>query len=178
MYQLYLLWLFFLKFLDAQTDEYCVLLSCGDTPNTVCARALWNCGPDVAKCGADVKDLKFTPVQREFYVAVHNKLRAKVANGEETRGDGSGQPSASNMNALTFDEDLEHVAQCWTNNCEFNHDKCRKTTKYSYVGQNLAAFSTTAPFRSINITARVERMITSWYNEVGRYKTQKTFQSS
>lgn len=41
MYQLYLLWLFFLKFLDAQTDEYCVLLSCGDTPNTVCARALW-----------------------------------------------------------------------------------------------------------------------------------------
>ncbi|KAJ8971425.1 hypothetical protein NQ317_018160 [Molorchus minor] len=65
----------------------------------------------------------------------HNELRSNLALGKDTTG---GNSAASDMNAISYDLDLEYVAQCHINRCDFNHDKCRLTTKFSKtVGQNL-----------------------------------------
>ena len=44
---------------------------------------------------------------------MHNDLRARVANGEETLGkpEGTGQPKASNMRQLVWNDELAVVAQ-------------------------------------------------------------------
>lgn len=33
--------------------------------------------------------------------------------------------------------ELEFVAQCWANACEYAHDKCRTTRSFTYTGQNI-----------------------------------------
>ena len=48
---------------------------------------------------------------KDKIVAHHNKLRAKIANGEEKRGLSGPQPSAANMRMLTWNDDLALVAQ-------------------------------------------------------------------
>ncbi|KAJ8951165.1 hypothetical protein NQ318_021609 [Aromia moschata] len=57
-------------------------------------------------------------------------------NSNDTRG---GNSAAANMNAVSYDLDLEYVSQCHINMCEFEHDKCRLTPKFkdTSVGQNL-----------------------------------------
>ena len=49
--------------------------------------------------------------EKDFIVSYHNDLRRKVANGEETRGLDGAQSSATNMNALVWDDELATVAQ-------------------------------------------------------------------
>ena len=48
---------------------------------------------------------------KDKIVAHHNKLRAKIANGEEKRGLSGPQPPAANMRMLTWNDDLALVAQ-------------------------------------------------------------------
>ena len=49
---------------------------------------------------------------QDAIVNVHNKLRAKVAKGEEDRGvNGIGQPKAANMRKLVWSDELATVAQ-------------------------------------------------------------------
>ena len=50
---------------------------------------------------------------KDAIVQKHNELRARVANGEETLGQpaGTGQPSASNMRQLVWNDELAAVAQ-------------------------------------------------------------------
>ena len=50
---------------------------------------------------------------KDAIVQKHNELRARVANGEETLGQpaGTGQPKASNMRQLVWNDELAEVAQ-------------------------------------------------------------------
>ena len=50
---------------------------------------------------------------KDAIVQKHNELRAKVANGEEKLGQpaGTGQPKASNMRQLVWNDELAEVAQ-------------------------------------------------------------------
>ena len=50
---------------------------------------------------------------KDAIVQKHNELRARVANGEETLGQpaGTGQPTASNMRQLVWNDELAAVAQ-------------------------------------------------------------------
>nr|CAH7747022.1 unnamed protein product [Callosobruchus chinensis] len=143
-------------------DKYCSL-RCNNEIHTVCQRRNQSCGPD-PECGPEFQKVKFSDAEKRFILDIHNHLRNYVASGIERRG--TSQPPATNMNALTYNEELEFIAQCWVNRCrrELAHDRCRSTSTFPLVGQNLASASTTA--YNIDIAKEVRRMITSWYEEV------------
>ena len=48
---------------------------------------------------------------KDAIVNKHNELRSKVASGNEARGVNGGQPSATNMKQLVWNDDLAEVAQ-------------------------------------------------------------------
>lgn len=55
-----------------------------------------------------------------------------MALGKEKRGLPGPQPSAANMNALIWDDNLAEVAQRWADQCTFQHDLCRQDREYKY----------------------------------------------
>ncbi len=97
------------------------------------------------------------------------------------KGEEDGQPSATNMYELKWSDELAELAQSWTNQCTFGHDKNRvsinschqvdqlwlylilqQTPTHYYVGQNVA-WATTPPFLECrNYGPRIQL----WYDEV------------
>ncbi|KAK4887811.1 hypothetical protein RN001_004082 [Aquatica leii] len=137
--------------------------------HTVCQRANYKCLPD-ASCGPDFKIVKLTDAQRQLILNVHNKFRCKVALGKETRGK---QPAAKNMRIMSYDRELEFIAQCWANACNgasLIHDACRRTRKHEHVGQNLGYISSSA--NNINVTEATLQLIDYWYDEVAIFNNQ------
>uniref|UniRef100_A0A4D5R9K8 Cysteine-rich venom protein n=1 Tax=Scolopendra viridis TaxID=118503 RepID=A0A4D5R9K8_SCOVI len=113
-----------------------------------------------------LKTKGLTSVDKNQLVDAHNKLRAKVANGQQ-----SGQPSAANMKQLKWDDDLEAKAQAWANTCADNHDNNdnRKTNKYPAVGQNFFASYAkgTGSEKKLNFYSAVQ----AWYDEVSNFNS-------
>ena len=92
-----------------------------------------------SSCGDKVCAYGLTQDEKNQIVDEHNKLRQRVARGEETLGFKGPQPAASNMNELVWDDELAVVAQRWTDPCTGGHDKNRKSANYQVVGQNAAS---------------------------------------
>ncbi|KAK0183396.1 hypothetical protein PV327_001442 [Microctonus hyperodae] len=113
-----------------------------------------------AECHEVIKS-GLTDAEKEELLNHHNKLRAKVAAGEESRGSNGGQPGGI-IRSLEWDEDLAIVAQRWANQCIFAHDKCRDIHGIE-IGQNLGYTSYTDKFPAI---------VTSWYDEVEKFNHQ------
>ncbi|XP_057656539.1 venom allergen 5-like isoform X1 [Diorhabda carinulata] len=137
--------------------------------NTICMREALRCGGGVT-CGSDFKELILTNAERQYILDWHNYLRNRVAMGKERRG--GEQPSASNMNTLVYNKELEFMAQCWINECHESilvHDKCRRTKKFSWVGQNLAYVGSTAPNELSNRGSMIKKLILGWYDEVALF---------
>lgn len=65
---------------------------------------------------------------RQMIIDSHNKYRAKVARGEESKGLPGPQYSAADMQQLAWNEELAQVAQAWASTCPDYHDchDCRK----------------------------------------------------
>ena len=62
------------------------------------------------------KNTKQSKTDKDAIVQKHNELRAKVAKGEETLGQhGTGQPKASNMRQLVWNDELAEIAQRYSN---------------------------------------------------------------
>ncbi|KAK8399007.1 hypothetical protein O3P69_004240 [Scylla paramamosain] len=89
-------------------------------------------------CGTQVLAREVSSEEADFIVELHNKLRSKVARGEETRGAPGPQPSGANIRALAWDEELATVAQRHADQCIFEHDcnDCRSVDRFN-VGQNI-----------------------------------------
>lgn len=143
--------------------------------STVCKATHPVCARN-GKCGAvrDCTHLPLTPEFRQTVLDTHNELRNKIATGSDKR---AGNSAASNMNALSYDVELEFIAQCWINKCKFGHDKCRATQKNpdQRAGQNLAA-GTMEP----DALSTVKELINSWYEdeiEVGNAQVIDSFKS-
>jgi len=96
----------------------------------------------------------------------HNELRAKVANGKETRGNDGTQPKAANMRKLVWNEELAEIAQRWIDQCAGAHDKERRTDAFAWVGQNWAKRSLwkKAAFKTQEEVA--VSMVERWFDEV------------
>lgn len=94
-------------------------------------------------------------------VHTHNKYRALVANGKVLS-----QPSAENMQALEWDEELARVAQDWANNCEYKHNSGRHVSRF-YVGENIAEVRSKGEMPAGDFT---QRMVDLWFNEYKLYK--------
>ena len=93
-------------------------------------------------------------------VDFHNSYRSRVASGQETRGSPGPQRPAANMLELTWDPELEAIAQRWADQCQFGHDFVRDVSRFS-VGQNVYEAS---EFNDDAID--LKRAIDGWYNEV------------
>ena len=111
-----------------------------------------------------------TEAQKKYIVDEHNKLRRKVAKGQETRG---GQPSAANMNKLVWSDELAEVAQRWVDQCPgasgSMHDRNRKSYNFPCNGQNFAMMGS---FKDAE-GDEVKTMIYMWYDEVKDFNRNK-----
>nr|QEE04224.1 venom allergen [Scolopendra mojiangica (nomen nudum)] len=109
----------------------------------------------------ELKNSGLTTSDKAQLVDVHNRLRAKVANGQQT-----GQPSAADMKQMKWDDELAAKAQEWANTCQGGHDLYdgRKTSKYPVAGQNFYASYAlgTGSANKINLYSPVQ----AWYGEV------------
>ncbi|KAK9887477.1 hypothetical protein WA026_022825 [Henosepilachna vigintioctopunctata] len=130
--------------------DYCKLQCPPGTSHTVCDRKN-RCGV-IAPC----KVLESTVAFRKHMLDVHNQRRDDVASGKE-KGPYN-NPGAKNMNALSYDMELEYLASCWNNKCNkiFEHDTCRSSKRW-VVGQNM--------YISTNKNATAEA-IPKWFDEI------------
>jgi len=96
----------------------------------------------------------------------HNELRRRVAKGEETGGINPPQPQAANMRKLVWSDELEAIAQRWSDQCTFGHDSSRNTLDGTYVGQNAYYSATSLQQSEAEAQAATTGAADAWYDEV------------
>ncbi|XP_043247864.1 venom allergen 3-like isoform X2 [Colletes gigas] len=116
--------------------------------------------PAPASTCVSVLSAGLTQAEKDEIVDKHNELRQRVASGQEKRGSPGPQPAATNMQNVSWDDELAEIAQRWANQCEFGHDTCRDVARFS-VGQNVGITMTTG-----TQTTKPSDIVVSWYNEV------------
>ncbi|KAG5886658.1 hypothetical protein JTB14_009476 [Gonioctena quinquepunctata] len=128
--------------------------SCGTIKNVACLRR--------GQCGSrgDCIVMDLDDEFRQLVLDEHNRLRNKVAQGQETRG---GNGEAANMMVLSYDLGLEYTAICTVQQCKMKHDLCRRTKKFTSAGQNLHYI--TDKTMSLVGEAGIRLAINNWYEE-------------
>ncbi|XP_015585577.1 venom allergen 3 [Cephus cinctus] len=138
-------------------QDYCRETGCKVGTHTMCR---FKSRAPASSCGK-ILVASLSDGDRRALVDVHNKYRRLIASGKETRGHPGPQPPATNMRNITWDKELEQVAQRWANQCNFGHDTCRIVDRFR-VGQNVAIQAT----RGTTATSLLSRLVDLWYNEV------------
>merc|ERR1712106_138607 len=117
-------------------------------------------GP-VAECGYDLTITGLDQATKDELLKTHNELRQKVASGSE-----AGQPGASNMRKLTWNDELAEIAQRWAGQCSFGHDETRNLCDGTLVGQN--AYQGEADYGQYDyeLNPAIGDAVNAWYNEV------------
>ena len=110
---------------------------------------------------------------QKIVVDAHNALRRKVATGGEELGVGGGQPGAANMKEIRWSKELAKIAQRWTDQCTFGHDKKRNKKDGTYVGQNAFIRGGSRQQSKDEVTASLENGVKAWYNEVKDWDSSK-----
>lgn len=72
-----------------------------------------------------------TTWMRYQILLLHNRHRDNIAMGLE-----AGQPPATNMRKIYWDNELEEMAEVWARQCQKRHDECRNTIRFNVV-QNM-----------------------------------------
>ncbi|XP_069679048.1 venom allergen 5-like [Periplaneta americana] len=149
-------------------DKYCKLCDPGGGTGDLAEHTMCLFEGIGSAC-TDVLDGGVTEDEKELILDVHNRLRAWVASGNETRGliEDVPQPPAANMMALNWDEELAMIAQTWADQCTFSHD-CRHVVDFK-VGQNIAQY-----WNNLEPIVEWEKVIEGWYNEVGNWSADDT----
>lgn len=123
----YLVFSHHFKLTSSSTTDFC-RLSCGQA-HSVCKRK--PCGPN-KHCGIQFKSFPLNNDEREIVVHKHNTFRSDMANTNMKLW------PAANMQVMSYSRELEFIAQCFANSCMADGvDKCRSTTEYEEVGQNI-----------------------------------------
>ena len=101
--------------------------------------------------------------QRTELVRAHNYFRNLVASGKQAP-----LPTATNMKELTWDKEVEGVAQNWASSNPSGHNSNRKlpTRPSLYVGENIYWSSRSGSKAIVAGSANVTAAVESWYNEV------------
>lgn len=86
-----------------------------------------------------------TEDEKRLILEEHNYLRQTVATGHVP-----GQPSAQNMQEMTWDDELAAKAQQWANECTFQHDPSR------YLGESCAADTRKLFFTARDLLTAIE----------------------
>ncbi|XP_043232236.1 venom allergen 3-like [Amphibalanus amphitrite] len=138
---------------SAQNVDYCSM--CSD--HTMCLYP--NDGP--GDTCTTVLERNVNGQEQTEILAAHNAIRRRVKNGDFANNN---LPAAEVMPDLSWNDQLAVVAQRWADQCNFNHDACRKIevegkTEGETAGQNLAA-AWRSPGSSKNWT---EDAINPWF---------------
>jgi len=149
-------------------NPYCSISTCTTNTNTLClySNTTWGskCAPSYPSSSV-VSSADITTI-----LATSNQYRSNVALGKV-----AGQPAATNMRQLIWDNELATMAQAHAQQCVFQHDTCRDVSRFQ-VGQNIyISFSTAGPLS--DSTANWKAAIDSWYSEV-QYMTTSSWISS
>jgi len=111
---------------------------------------------------------KLSTAVKQSVVDAHNKLRQKVARGNEP-----GLPAANKtMPNLVWDDGLAEVALRWLGQCIFDHDPHRGTPKFPNAGQNLYVLGRNGKPTFTEEYPPHTRMVPAvymWYSEVDSY---------
>merc|ERR1712060_832773 len=113
------------------------------------------------ECGYELKFTGLDEATKKTLLDKHNELRQKVASGGE-----AGQPGATNMRKLVWDDELATIAQRWTSQCIFDHDKVRNLCDGTVVGQNAYQSGTDYEYYDYNVNPEIGDAVQSWYSEV------------
>uniref|UniRef100_A0A646QH87 Cysteine-rich venom protein n=1 Tax=Hemiscolopendra marginata TaxID=943146 RepID=A0A646QH87_9MYRI len=99
----------------------------------------------------------FDATAKATILDLHNKARQKVANGQQ-----SGQPTASNMKELLWDDELALAAQDWAVRCIHDHPPLeqKNTKKYKQYGQNYYGGFGSDIIKHVGVAVKM------WYDEV------------
>ncbi|XP_018024821.1 cell wall protein PRY3 [Hyalella azteca] len=152
--QLLSLLLYIQSVYSQQLQQYCTF----SPQHTLCKTT--GMGP---ACGRNVPVRGVTAADIATITNGHNKFRALVAQGRETRGRPGPQPPAGDMMEMTWDEELALIAQRHADQCLFEHEcgDCRRVERFG-VGQNLyMAFQSDA-----SATINWDSALQTWYDEV------------
>ncbi|XP_044009945.1 venom allergen 5-like [Aphidius gifuensis] len=148
----------------SSAQDWCNIESCNGKPQTMCLYP----DPGAASACGEVESIELSEEEKQEIVQVHNDFRAKVASGQESRGDGGGQP-AGDIPPLTWDDSIAEVAQRWASQCSFGHDQCRNT-ETEQAGQNVASKSASNGYIS-----SMTDLVTMWYDEVDKFNPQGVY---
>jgi len=114
------------------------------------------------------KNTLFTLDVIKKIVTMHNKLRAKVANGEGKAIDGM-LPSASDMYQIYWDEQIARNAQKWANNCKYKESPDEYRKKGDMVlGENVFRTLTTDTVVNLDLMDW-DAATNDWYSQIGKY---------
>lgn len=80
----------------------------------------------------DAKIVNISPALKKLIVDAHNAKREIVASGGIKH-----LKRPCNLPKMQWDDDLAYLAQLNVQECDFNHDQCHDTSKFTYSGQNL-----------------------------------------
>merc|ERR1719228_31940 len=113
------------------------------------------------ECGYELKFTGLDEATKKILLDKHNELRQKVASGGE-----AGQPGAANMRKLVWDDELATIAQRWTSQCIFDHDKVRNLCDGTVVGQNAYQSGSDYEYYDYVVNPEIGDAVQSWYDEV------------
>ncbi|XP_019546200.3 antigen 5 like allergen Cul n 1 [Aedes albopictus] len=149
-----------------------VAVCAGQTAN-YCDPALCpNGGPHIAckgltalasTCGAGSFEVVMNKTNQDVILEAHNKLRSKVATGQEKNKLGAKFSAASRMGTLQWDAELASIAAANARRCVYGHDVCRNTATLKYVGQNIAIKKYYG--MTFTDTQLFNELVGNWYSE-------------
>ncbi|KAL7641606.1 UNVERIFIED_CONTAM: hypothetical protein RMT77_007479 [Armadillidium vulgare] len=155
-----LLWIFLLCFKLSCSISYCDF----SKEHLLCGNKTFH-----SRCGAINKIIynEVTEEEKIFYVEYHNNLRNEIATGIAASENDTFFPTAANMEEIVWDEELANMAEANVKRCSMEPtcDKCRQTTEFENVGENLFIMLGTAEVNMSNDEASLEMALRDWSNE-------------
>ncbi|XP_062550445.1 antigen 5 like allergen Cul n 1-like [Armigeres subalbatus] len=117
----------------SESDKYCQSSACpGALPNVGCGCKESTYGP---LCdGKNAQKIDLDDKLKALILDEHNVRRNALACGTIKP-----HPPAAKMIELTWNDELEFLAECNTMKCVYGHDSCRSTSEYPFAGQNIAS---------------------------------------
>ncbi|XP_030840479.1 uncharacterized protein LOC575786 [Strongylocentrotus purpuratus] len=112
-------------------------------------------------------DYNFAGYENDDIVERHNLLRRRPAARNDFERNDPNAITSSDMEHMTWDEDLAYMAMGWARYCNFAHGQPENVSPYSTIGQNLWAYTgnSRTPLSGADATQ-------DWYDEVTDYNYQ------
>ncbi|KXJ82045.1 hypothetical protein RP20_CCG015839 [Aedes albopictus] len=145
---------------ETQAANYCDPSLCSRGVSHIACNGLTTLG---STCGAGSFEVGMDNSYQQLIVDLHNKLRSKVAMGQQSNGASQRFKQAARMATLQWDPELAYIAATNARRCVYGHDRCRNTATMKYAGQNIAIKSYYG--MKFSNEQLLTEFINSWFSE-------------